>query len=74
MNAAFRSKYLKDIPNLYIILEVCVPECQVPTQYRHSRLAASRSRFRSGNIREFLKASRMKIYHFNFGARQDFPD
>ena len=29
---------------------------------------------RSGNIREFPNASRIKINNFNFGACQDFPD
>ena len=32
----------------------------VPTQYRHSGLAVSRSRLRSGNIWEFPNASRIK--------------
>ena len=38
----------------------------VPTQSRHSGLVASWSRFRSGNIWEFLNASRMKINKFDF--------
>ena len=44
----------------------------VPTQYWHSELAASRTRFRSGNIREIPNTSRMKINNLNFGTRQDF--
>ena len=66
-------------------LEVCVRECNfpgtgyfpkkfgkfpVPAQYRHSGLAVSRSYLRSGNIREFPNASRIKSCKFNFGTRR----
>ena len=62
-------------------IEVCVPECHFrehslpgPNSVPAFGTVFFPSCLRSGNIREFPNASRMKINNFNFGALQDFPE